>query len=74
MQWTLGRQKTAACHRDMPEALQGASTLPSVSNLRRSTELLGETERLVHIGERENDIYEIFTRRLPLVGNASEDG
>ena len=31
-----------------------------LENMRQSTELLGAPERLVHIGDRENDIYEFF--------------
>lgn len=31
-----------------------------LDNLRRSTELIGEPERCVHIGDRESDIYELF--------------
>ncbi len=31
-----------------------------LDNLRRSTELLGEPTRCVHIGDRESDIYELF--------------
>ena len=31
-----------------------------LENMRQSTVLLGEPERLVHIGDRENDIYEFF--------------
>ena len=31
-----------------------------LENMRQSTELLGRPERLVHIGDRENDIYEFF--------------
>ena len=31
-----------------------------LENMRQSTELLGSPERLVHIGDRENDIYEFF--------------
>ncbi|WP_181160213.1 IS4 family transposase, partial [Sandaracinobacter neustonicus] len=31
-----------------------------LENMRQSTTLLGDPERLVHIGDRENDIYEFF--------------
>ena len=31
-----------------------------LENMRQSTAMLGESERLVHIGDRENDIYEFF--------------
>lgn len=31
-----------------------------LENMRQSTDLLGTPERLVHIGDRENDIYEFF--------------
>jgi len=31
-----------------------------LENLKQSTELLGEAERCVHIGDRESDIYELF--------------
>ena len=31
-----------------------------LENMRQSTELLGMPERLVHVGDRENDIYEFF--------------
>jgi hypothetical protein len=31
-----------------------------LENLRRSTELLGDARRCVHIGDRESDIYELF--------------
>jgi hypothetical protein len=31
-----------------------------LENLKQSTELLGEPERCVHIGDRESDIYELF--------------
>lgn len=31
-----------------------------VENVRQSTELLGEPDRCVHIGDRESDIYELF--------------
>lgn len=31
-----------------------------LENMRQSTELLGEPERCVHIGDRESDIYELF--------------
>ncbi len=31
-----------------------------LENMRQSTVLLGEPERLVHVGDRENDIYEFF--------------
>jgi Transposase DNA-binding len=31
-----------------------------LENLRQSTELLGEAEKCVHIGDRESDIYELF--------------
>lgn len=30
-------------------------------NLRQSTDLIGESERCVHIGDRESDIYELFS-------------
>lgn len=35
-----------------------------LENMRQSTALLGEPERLVHIGDRENDIYEFFCETL----------
>ena len=31
-----------------------------LENLKQSTELLGEPERCIHIGDRESDIYELF--------------
>jgi hypothetical protein len=31
-----------------------------LENLRQSTELLGEAQRCVHIGDRESDIYDLF--------------
>jgi hypothetical protein len=31
-----------------------------LENLRQSTELLGDPQRCVHIGDRESDIYELF--------------
>lgn len=43
---------------DMKECLRW------LENLRQSTALLSETERCVHIGDRERDIYELFCTAL----------
>ncbi|PCJ00692.1 MAG: hypothetical protein COB14_04270 [Alphaproteobacteria bacterium] len=31
-----------------------------IENMRQSSELLGTPEKLIHVGDRENDIYEFF--------------
>lgn len=40
--------------------IEGKESFRWLENMRQSTELLGVPERLVHIGDRENDIYEFF--------------
>jgi hypothetical protein len=40
--------------------IEGKESMRWLDNLRRSVELLGEPERLVHVGDRESDIYELF--------------
>ena len=40
--------------------IETKESLRWLENLRQATELLGERERYVHIGDRESDIYELF--------------
>ena len=40
--------------------IEGKESMRWLANMRDSTALLGQPERLVHIGDRENDIYEFF--------------
>jgi hypothetical protein len=40
--------------------IEGKESIRWLDNLRRSVELLGEPGRLVHVGDRESDIYELF--------------
>lgn len=40
--------------------IEGKESMRWLANMRDSTALLGRPERLVHIGDRENDIYEFF--------------
>ena len=40
--------------------IEGKESVRWLDNLRRSVELLGEPGRLVHVGDRESDIYELF--------------
>jgi hypothetical protein len=40
--------------------IEGKESVRWLDNLRRSVDLLGEPGRLVHVGDRESDIYELF--------------
>jgi hypothetical protein len=40
--------------------IEEKESIRGLENLKQSTELLGEAQRCVHIGDRESDIYELF--------------
>jgi hypothetical protein len=40
--------------------IEGKESMRWLENMRASTNLLGNAERLIHIGDRENDIYKFF--------------
>jgi hypothetical protein len=62
--WTRDKFKgTAALKRHVNPTRIPIKTKESIrwlENMRQSTQLLGTPERLVHIGDRESDIYELF--------------
>ena len=62
--WTRSRFKgTTALKRHINPTrvpIEEKESFRWLENMRQSTELLGTPERLVHIGDRENDIYEFF--------------
>lgn len=40
--------------------IEGKESIRWLTNMRQSSELIGDTARCVHVGDRENDIYEFF--------------
>jgi len=40
--------------------IEAQESMRWLENMRGSTALLGDADRLIHIGDRENDIYELF--------------
>ena len=42
--------------------IEGKESYRWLENLERSTKLLGESKRCIHIGDRESDIYELFCK------------
>jgi hypothetical protein len=62
--WTRDRFKgTNALKRTINPTrvpIEAKESMRWLENLRRSTELLGDARRCVHIGDRESDIYELF--------------
>ena len=62
--WTRDRFKgTNALKRTVNPTrvpIEAKESIRWLENLRRSTELVGQADRCVHIGDRESDIYELF--------------
>jgi hypothetical protein len=68
--WTRSKFRgTAALKRKVNPTrvpIEGKESIRWLDNLRRSTDLLGEPGRCIHVADRESDIYELFclTREL----------
>ncbi|WP_093021400.1 hypothetical protein [Sphingobium sp. YR768] len=62
--WSRSKLKgTSALKRHINPTRVPIETKESIrwlENMRASTALLGESQRLIHIGDRENDIYKFF--------------
>jgi hypothetical protein len=68
--WTRAKFRgTAALKRVVNHTwvpIEGKESVRWLDNLRQSMDLLGEPERLVHVADRESDIYELFCLVLEL--------
>jgi Transposase DNA-binding len=62
--WTRSKFKgtTALKRRINPTRvpIEGKESMRWLANMRQSSELIGDPDRCIHIGDRENDIYEFF--------------
>jgi hypothetical protein len=62
--WTRSKFKgtTALKRRINPTRvpIEGKESMRWLANMRQSSELIGDPDRCIHVGDRENDIYEFF--------------
>lgn len=71
--WTRSKFKgtTALKRRINPTrvSIEGKESIRWLANMRQSIELIGDPKRCIHVGDRENDIYEFFCAARELGSN-----